>query len=275
MKIHRPICEVIITALEQIFVEKFYADKVVNILLKGNKKFGSRDRRFVAETVYDIVRWWRFLTFTVDRDDNYWLVLGAYLVWKKIDLPPWPEFKGVPRLPEISKLPRAVRESVPDWLDEVGAEELGARWDSILPALNRPAEVILRVNTLKGDIANTKKKLALEEVAVDDLGSGALRLKNRTNLFLTKSYQSGLFEIQDWSSQQVGPFLDVQPGMRVVDACAGAGGKSLHLAALMKNKGKILALDVSQKKLDELKQRARRAGVDIIETRLIEGTKSI
>ena len=81
--------------------------------------------------------------------------------------------------------------------------------------------------------------------------------------------------MQDLGSQKIGPFLKIEPGQRVIDACAGAGGKSLHLACLMKNKGKIIALDIYDRKLDELRTRAKRNGVDIIETRLIENTKVI
>jgi 16S rRNA (cytosine967-C5)-methyltransferase len=100
-------------------------------------------------------------------------------------------------------------------------------------------------------------------------------LAERKNVFVTKAFHQGMFEVQDWSSQHVAPFLEPAPGMRVVDACAGAGGKSLHLAALMKNKGKIIAMDIHEWKLKELRTRASRDGVDIIEVKVIEGQKSI
>jgi 16S rRNA (cytosine967-C5)-methyltransferase len=103
----------------------------------------------------------------------------------------------------------------------------------------------------------------------------ALRLKQRANLFGTDSYKAGLFEVQDAASQLIAPFLQPEPGMRVIDACAGGGGKALHLAAIMRNKGRILALDVHAWKLAELRKRASRAGVDIIEAREIEGSKTV
>jgi 16S rRNA (cytosine967-C5)-methyltransferase len=84
-----------------------------------------------------------------------------------------------------------------------------------------------------------------------------------------------LFEVQDASSQKIGYFLDVKEGQRVVDACAGAGGKTLHLAALMQNKGQIIALDIFEWKLAELKRRAKRAGAHNIETRMISDNKVI
>jgi 16S rRNA (cytosine967-C5)-methyltransferase len=94
-------------------------------------------------------------------------------------------------------------------------------------------------------------------------------------VFRHAAFKAGLFEVQDASSQLVAAALAVEPGMRVIDACAGAGGKALHLAALMENKGKILAMDVEEWKLQQTKLRARRDGVSIIEPKAIEGTKTI
>jgi 16S rRNA (cytosine967-C5)-methyltransferase len=101
----------------------------------------------------------------------------------------------------------------------------------------------------------------------------ALILKKRTNLFNSPLFAQGYFEVQDVASQLVAPFMQVMPGMRVIDACAGAGGKTLHIASLMQNKGKIIALDSEAWKLDELSKRARRAGVDCIETRPLTDAK--
>ena len=100
-------------------------------------------------------------------------------------------------------------------------------------------------------------------------------LTKRKNVFSSPLFKSGHFEIQDASSQQVAPFLEVQPGMRVIDACAGGGGKALHLASMMNNKGSLICLDTELWKLDELKKRSKRNGVNIIETRLIENNKTI
>jgi 16S rRNA (cytosine967-C5)-methyltransferase len=92
---------------------------------------------------------------------------------------------------------------------------------------------------------------------------------------VTECFKKGFFEVQDAGSQMIAPLLNPQPGERVVDACAGAGGKSLHLAACMKNKGKIISMDIHEWKLNELKKRAARGGVDIIETKVIETNKTI
>ena len=103
----------------------------------------------------------------------------------------------------------------------------------------------------------------------------ALQLKERGNIFRTEAFKNGFFEVQDASSQLVADFLDVQPGMRVADTCAGAGGKSLHLASKMDNKGQVIALDIYGNKLKELKRRAKRNGAHNIETREIDSTKVI
>src|SRR5690606_27957347 len=100
-------------------------------------------------------------------------------------------------------------------------------------------------------------------------------LEKRQNIFTLDAFKNGYFEVQDAASQAVAPFLRPEAGMRVVDACAGAGGKTLHIASLMKNKGRIIALDVESWKLDELGQRARRAGVNNLETRVIDSSKVV
>lgn len=283
MKFHRNLTEAVIGALELIFRENKYADKVIEKILKQNPKWGARDRRFIAETTYDIVRWYRLLKeITRAEEHDFWKLIAAYCVMRDIELPPWQEFKGMSagdiknRL-RVSDGIRKVRQSIPDWLDEAGEKELGSQWDKELPALNEEARVVLRVNTLKTTRESLQQILADSKVETisDDRFPDALILKERRNVFTLPAFKEGLFEVQDAASQLVAPFLEPQPGMRVIDACAGAGGKTLHIASLMKNKGRIIALDVDQWKLDELQKRARRAGISNLETRLIDSSKVI
>ena len=137
--------------------------------------------------------------------------------------------------------------------------------------------MILRVNTLKSNKEQLQGELFDLDIETEFLKDypNALRLKERTNVFQTEAFKNGLFEVQDASSQLVAEFLNVEPGMRVVDACAGAGGKTLHLASLMENKGQIIAMDIYEHKLAELKKRAKRDGAHNIEARTIEGSKTI
>lgn len=284
MKLHRGTSEAVIESLRQIFEENRYADKVIEKVLKTNPRWGSRDRRFIAETTYDIVRWYRwFRELTQAKGTEFWKLLAAWCILSDVDLPEWKEFKGIsPRdVREREKrtmYSRKIRESIPDWLDALGEEELGKEiWERELSALNEEAPVVLRVNTLKIGREELQKQLREEDIEVFPLEEfpDALVLDERQNVFTSTAFKNGLFEVQDAGSQAISPFLQIKPGMRVIDACAGAGGKSLHLAALMNNSGRIVAMDTEGWKLDELQKRARRAGVSNMEARLIESGKTI
>ena len=194
--------------------------------------------------------------------------------WKQIVPTPTRRIKG--KFDELSTI-RKFRESIPDWLDELGEKELGNLWDKEIKALNEQAPVILRTNTLKIDKRDLQKKLLEEKIDTDSIKGypEALQLVERANVFSTEVFKKGFFEVQDASSQLVARYLEVLPGQKVVDICAGAGGKALHIAALMENKGQIIAMDIYENKLKELKRRARRAGVHNIEPRVIESSKDI
>ncbi len=288
MRLHRNLCFAIIDGLLLIFNEEEYADKVIQKLLKRDKRWGSRDRGFVAETTYDVVRWKRLYAEIAkvkepfSRDDA-WRLFAVWATLKGIKLPDWKYFEGTPsrkikgRFDELSK-DRKFRESVPDWIDELGVRELGeAKWTKELAMQNKQADVILRVNTLK--TTKSDLKLKLESVGIETLEIKgypyALQLKERSNVFITEAFKDGWFEVQDASSQLVADFLDVKPGMKVVDCCAGAGGKTLHLSALMENKGSVVAMDIYESKLKKLKIRARRDGAHNIEMKIIDSTKPI
>lgn len=271
----------VVYAIDEIFNQKKYADKVIEKTLKSNPKWGARDRGFVAESVYEMVRWWRLINEVSPSKDLYHL-FGTYWLLQGKSLPDWREFKGLEpekikaRFEKI-KGNRALKQSIPDWLDQMGSELLGEKWDKEIDTLNQQAEVVLRVNTLKITREDLMNRLAAEGIQTyaPKGYKDALVLAQRQNIFKNPAFKEGLFEVQDASSQLVAAALDVEPGMRVIDACAGAGGKSLHLAALMQNKGRILSMDVEEWKLQNTKLRARRNGVSIIEPKVIEGNKTI
>ncbi|MCM8570769.1 RsmB/NOP family class I SAM-dependent RNA methyltransferase [Gramella jeungdoensis] len=288
MRLHRNLVFATIDALAEIFNVGNYADKVIEKTLKRDKRWGSRDRSFIAETTYDIVRWKRLYAEIAEvkepfsREDLF-RVFSVWCVLRGIKLPDWPQFEGTPvrrikgKFDELSKI-RKYRESVPDWLDELGSRELGDKtWTKELHSLNNQAPVVIRANKLKTTPQKLAEILKEEGIETSNLRNypEALELKERANIFRTKAFKDGLFEVQDASSQRVAEFLNVEPGMRVVDTCAGAGGKTLHLAALMENKGQIIALDIYGNKLKELKRRAKRAGAHNIDTRSIDSTKVI
>ncbi|MBC8112337.1 MAG: methyltransferase domain-containing protein [Verrucomicrobia bacterium] len=288
MKLHNNLVRAVVDALFLIFTENKYADKVIEKVLQSNKRWGSHDRGFIAENTYEIVRWWRLLNFLARTEneelthESLWKIFGVWQIINDESLPRWEEFadiqlNDVEKRYESAKKTRKLIQSVPDWMDELASKELGKQWDREIVALNREAQVVLRVNTLKTTRSELKALLAEEsiETTVLENMADALVLKERTNVFTSPHFKNGLFEIQDASSQLVADFVEVEGNMRVIDACAGAGGKTLHLAALMQNKGKIIAMDTEEWKLTELKKRARRGGANNIETRLIDNNKAI
>ncbi|SDW97186.1 16S rRNA (cytosine967-C5)-methyltransferase [Lutibacter oricola] len=288
MRLHRNLVFTVIDSIKLIFNEGEYADKVVQKALKRDSRWGARDRKFVAETIYEMVRWKRLYNEIAGTKDHYttenvWKNFSVFATLKGYDLPDWPQLHGVPerrikgKFDELQKV-RVFKESIPDWLDELCVAELGEKhWAKEMTALNKQAEVILRTNTLRTTKDVLQKKLAeegIETVAIDGY-TDALKLVERANVFRTDCFKSGFFEVQDASSQLVAEYLDVKPGMRVIDTCAGAGGKTLHLSALMENKGNIIATDIYESKLKKLKIRTRRAGAHNITTKVIETTKVI
>jgi tRNA/rRNA cytosine-C5-methylase len=285
--IHRNLLIGIHDALEETFFQdKKYADKVLERLLKAHKKWGSADRQVVSEIFYDIVRWKKRLEYYMGegtKPSNIYNLILAYLLWKKVKYKKFDEFDGIKTGGILSKLDKktfptkAIEHSVPDWLAGLFEKELGAKWEKEMSALNEQAPVILRANSLKISVENLVEILKEEGVNSFVLRGypDAVQLEEKKNVFLTSAFKEGFFEVQDASSQKIAELLDVKEGMRVVDACAGAGGKTLHIAALMKNKGQIIALDIYEWKLAELKRRAKRAGAFNIETRFIEDNKVI
>ncbi len=288
MRLHKNLCFATIDGLHQIFNDNLYADKVIPALLKRDKRWGSRDRSFVAETCYEIVRYKRLYAEIAEVKKPYsredlWRLFAVWATLKGIKLPDWKYFNSTPtrrikgKFDELIKI-RKYRESIPDWIDDLGQKELGNDiWEKELTAQNQPADVILRVNTLKTTKEKLQAALLEQHIEAESINGypNALRLKERANVFMTSIYKEGWFEVQDASSQLVADLLDVKSGMKVVDACAGAGGKALHIAALMENKGQVIAMDIYESKLKKLKIRARRNGVHNIETRLIDSTKAI
>jgi 16S rRNA (cytosine967-C5)-methyltransferase len=280
MKLFPNTVQGVVDAIDEIFSQNRYSDKVIEKTFKANPKWGARDRGFVAESVYEMVRWWRLIREVSPSDDIYEL-FGTYWVLQGNQLPEWEEFSRIDsteikdRISQIKE--RAMLQSVPDWLDTLGEQELGEKWDKEIDTLNQTAQVVLRVNTIK--ITREALMNRLEQEGINTYApkgyKDALILEKRQNIFKSPAFREGLFEVQDASSQLVAAALDVEPGMRVIDACAGAGGKSLHLAALMQNKGRILSMDLKAWKLQNTKLRARRNGISIIETKEIEGSKTI
>jgi 16S rRNA (cytosine967-C5)-methyltransferase len=275
----------IFKTLRVIFWENVYATKAIQITLKLHPEWEENKRAVFSETVYDLIRWWRSLWYIIDREPSseekdLQKLITIYLFSKKGDITALQKKRELDASQvllriETTKASRILRESIPDWLDAQGEKELGFRWDTVITSLNKNPDLIIRVNILKTTAKELLMILRKEGIIAEplDWNPDALSIREKTNVFKLLSFNAGLFEVQDAASQMVCRILDPQPGMRVVDACAGEGSKTLHLAALMKNKGKIIALDTQEWRLRELRKRATKAGVDTIEIRLITSSK--
>lgn len=273
--------------LEMTFNDGKKADKAIEFTFSTQKKYGKNDRAFIAESSYEIIRYWRLWHYILGREPLYdkkglWEVFGVYWLAKGRSLPNWSEFRDIQKMPLTKKLEQAkqfpeILHSYGDDLFQRASKQLGDKWLDIAAAMNTPANLILRVNTLKNSKEELIKLLAKEGIEVTEsaVAPWALICKQRSNVFQTSLFKEGRFEVQDAGSQLIAEYCNAEPGKFVIDACAGAGGKSLYLAAKMKNKGRIIAMDVEAYKLQELKRRASRAGVHNIQMEVIEGQKSI
>jgi 16S rRNA (cytosine967-C5)-methyltransferase len=265
-------------AIRIIFKDNLYASKAIKISLKANKNWDNETRGFFSDNVYHITRYWKLLWYIIKKepsfnDNDLAQLLNTYLFFIDEKIPKKEEF--VKRLSSAKKI-RAIKESIPDWLDKIGQKELGKKWNQVIRALNQKPSLIFRVNTLKitrDELINILKNEGVYAEKIDD-EADALLIKNKTNFYLLESFKEGFFEVQDIASQMVSIFLTPEPGMLVIDACAGEGSKTLHIAALMKNRGRIIAMDLQDWRLKELRRRAKRSGAYNIETRQIISSKS-
>ena len=166
-------------------------------------------------------------------------------------------------------MPRAVANDLPGWLEPRLAALYGPALEAEMAALNGPAPMDLRVNAVKGDRDAALRGLAAAGISAEKTRYSplGLRLKARAPLAGLQIFKDGLIEVQDEASQLAALLADARPGMRVVDFCAGAGGKTLALAAAMNNRGKLVACDTASWRLDRAGQRLRRAGIGNVERR--------
>jgi 16S rRNA (cytosine967-C5)-methyltransferase len=270
MKIHRILAEAAADILREVFRNSRVLDHTLAEAFTDNPRWGKRDRAFIAETVFEVTRWRRALEFIAGSPEVAALC-AAQWTRMEFELPDWWKHPGASqsemrdREAALATQPRAIRESIPDWLDALGESELGEAWENEIHALNQRAPVFLRVNTLmtnRDGVIHWLRENHVDAAPVDGLPDALVLPPGK---MLPKPLRTdGRIEIQDAGSQMIAPLLDIHPGQRVIDACAGAGGKALHLAALMQNDGRLYAMDVDEKKLHELKFRARRARVSCI-----------
>ncbi|MFO0600133.1 MAG: methyltransferase domain-containing protein [Myxococcaceae bacterium] len=272
------------------------ADRALDYTLRSKKHLYASERRAVAERVYALLRRQRLVDFLADLKVKGFAALGAskkdlyrFAVSRALegDDPSqivqglgltgtdtsWLRTVGMGRSkldgrPPVERL--AIEGSMPDFLAQKFLDQFGAEATPLAESMNHRAKLIARVNPLKGTRDQVAQLLTKEgvEVTPTPLSPFGLVLETRTNVYALAAFKEGFFEVQDEGSQLLGMIVDAPP-RKVIDACAGAGGKTLQLAAQMKNRGEIHALDIDERRLEELKLRARRAGVHNVRIKAI------
>ena len=290
----------IIELVDSLFVswgeqKRLPADKAIDTYFRSRRYIGSKDRAAIGEPVYWILRHKAALEWWCERArlpvTPRLMVMATLLLRNDIE----PEalaslFDGNRHAPapltdsewraahlyaqqgiEHSDMPESIRLNFPGWMEEPLKTAFGKRFEAELRALSTQAPADLRTNTLRITRDQLIDRLRAEGFAVEATPTSpiGIRLQGRQPVFGSAAFKDGLFEMQDEGSQLVALLTDTAPGMRVIDFCAGAGGKTLSLAAQMHNKGRILAWDVSAKRLSQLPVRLKRAGVDNTEWRVI------
>lgn len=272
--------EAIANSLFAILEEKKRASRVLERCVEDHPKWGARDRNLLYNACFEIIRWKRKYNYIAGLEEHdfspwslikTWCLLNDYSLpdWKEMDCPPF-KTKEVLMATEFPSI--AIAQSYPDWLFELGKEKLKHQWEKEAKASNQIAGIALRVNRLLASpkkIAQSLKDNHQLETETKEGFPDALFLSKGRKLNKNPLFKQGNFEIQDANSQTIAPFCKVEPGMKVIDLCAGAGGKALHLAALMRNKGELKAFDIEANKLRELERRAKRAKVKIIQSRTL------
>lgn len=277
------------------------ADRVLAAIMREHREFGSRDRRFISETVFGFFRFWGWLRLLLPPEkaaafetsgtaeltavEESKLLLGAALLaYQPGPLPEAARFwaghlrAAVPAVWDVAAAGRLLH--APDgWGDPAGLlpdwalSHITPMLDSVRLLESLATRPFLWLRTQDGDPAKLAAELTAAGLSAQPHPAlpEALAVTGSVNVYTLESFRSGRFEVQDLASQLIGLVCAPRPGERWWDCCAGAGGKSLELAALMNRKGTVVATDIRSYKLDDLRKRARRAGFPNIETRPWDG----
>jgi 16S rRNA (cytosine967-C5)-methyltransferase len=271
------------------------ADAVAADYFRHRRYIGAKDRVRIASHVYAVLRhrpaldWW-ICKHPVDIGPRSRVLAALVLTegWRPNTVAgccDGDRFQPAPLTADEDKLvhglamrtlrhpamPRAVTNDLPEWLEPYLERVFGKALEREVAALNASAPIDLRVNLIKTDRAAARRALAAEGIAAEPTPWSpiGLRLAERMPLGGLAAFEDGLVEVQDEGSQIAALLADARAAMRVVDFCAGAGGKTLALAAQMDNRGRLFACDVSSRRLGHASRRLRRAGVNNIEYRVL------
>jgi 16S rRNA (cytosine967-C5)-methyltransferase len=288
-----------IDLLTRIEMARIPMDNTIRDYMNTRRFIGSKDRTEIVERIYRVMRarartgWWLeqagveatgrsraladlvFQGETAEAIENYFS--GAKhepspLEEKERGLVAFLEGKTL----DDAAMPVDVRAECPDWAVEKLQALYGEEFEARLKAMIDPAPMDLRVNTLKGSVEKAIDVLKADRVKVSrtEFSPFGLRVEGKPFMSMTKAFRSGLVEIQDEGSQLIALACDAKPGMRVLDFCAGGGGKTLALAAMMENKGNLVAVDIDARRLEKGRPRYRKAGVHNVELRCLKEEQS-
>jgi len=241
------------------------AERVLDKTLRANKHLAAAQRTVVAEALFGVGLWRRRLRARHSPDATPLELLATLIT----DLGQRPHAAAWLQVAPFELCPLTDwrdRHSVPDWLAVALDAEYGDQAQTAAAALNAPGPIGLRPNRLRVTRDQLAEKLALEGVTTEPgrwSGEALIITSPRPNLYGLEASREALFEVQDEGSQRVGQLLEARPGDQVLDLCAGAGGKSLQLAAHVAPNGRVHAFDLDRGRLDRLRHRAERAGATI------------
>lgn len=273
--------------LSELLRSTFPADLVVSRYFRQNRELGHGDRGFVAETVYAVLRRKRSLSARCLDDVSSRRLLLATLACvhglnrRELDVV-LNEVEGKwlahAKAVKLDELPPAVRLDLPDWLYEALTQQFDApELDALAAGINQSAPLDLRVNPLKAERDQVLLRLKADGLAADACRYSPLgiRLAGKPSISRHPLFLDGSFEVQDEGSQLLGFLLQPKRGEMVADFCAGAGGKTLLLGALMRSQGRLYAFDVAEKRLAKLKPRLARSGLSNVHPVRIESENDI
>ena len=273
--------------LSELLRSTFPADLVVSRYFRQNRELGHSDRGFVAETVYAVLRRKRSLSARCMNDVTSRRLLLATLACvhgmnrRELDVV-LSEVEGKwlaqAKAVKLEDLPPAVRLDLPDWLYDVLATQFDtAELEQLAVGLNQSAPLDLRVNVLKAERAVVLARLNADGLAAEPCRYSpiGIRLSGKPSISRHPLFLDGSFEVQDEGSQLLGFVLQPKRGEMVADFCAGAGGKTLLLGALMRSQGRLYAFDVAEKRLAKLKPRLARSGLSNVHPVRIESENDI
>lgn len=289
----------VIELLQEVLDTPRPADTQASAYFRNRRFIGSKDRQAISNRFYRVMREYIRLSWWVKKagaEVNARTLVIASLILEKEHNPESldasfgsDKFAPVALSKQEKKMAEQLfgnslmspdmdlqtRTECPDWAYESLKNALGDRFEDELNAMLTPAPLDIRVNSLMADRNEVLEYLKEEglEAEAGKISPWSIRLFGRPPISQYTIYQDGVIEIQDEGSQMVALVADPKPGEQVVDFCAGAGGKTLALGAMMNNKGRIIAMDVLGKRLDRARERFRRAGLHNIETRALSSER--